>query len=275
MANRGKVLSNRWFRHSVLIGAFFLVAAISFFGIRYLLSPYPKYSDILSNDLHTYGHAPAYVLTNQLNHRVESSNFTGKVQIVTFLFPYCTEYCPLIAAWLVRTGKMLQRENLVDRVQLISFNVDPAHTGPAVLRVFMSQYGWNSNDTHWQYLTGSPRMIRQVVTDGFHISYQQVERKTEQKVDGPHGWNPLANRIKPDYDVKHNDDVVLIGPDGRLRAIIPSAYKVTPQQIITIVRKLLNNQQMHSNAGPLISTLRQSRKISAYNEILALKKALK
>jgi len=42
--------------------------------------------------------APSYTMTNQLGEAVSSSGFAGKIQVVSFLFPYCTTMCPLIAA---------------------------------------------------------------------------------------------------------------------------------------------------------------------------------
>ncbi len=229
-------------RRSAVVAVFALVAGGSALGAWYFTQSLPHLNMAAGRLLPVYGRAPAYVLTDQLGHRVSSSNFTGKVRIVTFLFPYCTEYCPLIAGWLVRTEKMLAHDGLENRVQIVSFNVDPAHTGPPVLRAFMSQYGWNPNDTHWEYLTGAPGTIRRVVTDGYHIGYQQVGRKAgTHTAAGPHAYNPLARRVQPDYDVEHNDDVVLVDPDGRIRAVISSAYKVTPRQIVSMVRKLWNN----------------------------------
>jgi cytochrome oxidase Cu insertion factor (SCO1/SenC/PrrC family) len=229
-------------RRSVVVAVFALAAGGSALGAWYLAQSSPHPNVVAGRLLPVYGRAPAYVLTDQLGRRVSSSNFTGKVQVVTFLFPYCTEYCPLIAGWLVRTEKILARDGLADRVQLVSFNVDPAHTGPPVLRAFMSQYGWNPNDTHWEYLTGAPGTIRRIVTGGYHISYRQVKRKAGQHdATGPHAANPLARQVRPDYDIEHNDDVILIDPRGRIRAVIASAYRLTPRQVVSMVRKLWNN----------------------------------
>ena len=120
--------------------------------------------------LRVYGDAPRYQLTDQLGRSVDSKAFAGRVRVVTFLFPYCTEYCPYIARWMVDTGKLLEREGWGSRVQLVSFNVDAGHSSGVVLRAFMSQYGWSPRDTRWEFLTGTPAAIRHVVTGGYHIS---------------------------------------------------------------------------------------------------------
>ena len=229
-------------RRGVVVVVVALLAGGSALGAWYLTQSSSHLNVVAGRLLPVYGRAPAYILTDQLGRRVSSSNFTGKVQVVTFLFPYSTEYCPLIAQWLVRTEKILARDGLADRVQLVSFNVDPAHADPPVLSAFMRQYGWKPEDTRWEYLTGAPGTIRRIVTGGYHIGYQQVGSKAGiHDAAGPHAYNPLARRAQPDYDVEHNDDVVLVDSDGRIRAVISSAYKITPRQIVSMVRKLWNN----------------------------------
>ena len=64
------------------------------------------------------GKAPRFHgLTNQLGERVDSSRFEGKVQVVTFLFPYCTTYCPLIVAHLAGLESTLKLAGLQDRIR--------------------------------------------------------------------------------------------------------------------------------------------------------------
>ncbi|TAM60246.1 hypothetical protein EPN52_05720 [bacterium] len=90
--------------------------------------------------------SPSCTLSSQVGRRVRSRNFRGKVQIVTFVFPYCTTYCPIIAAHFVRFERALQGAGLADRVQLLAFNVDPGGSGPGQMRAFQREYGWNPRD---------------------------------------------------------------------------------------------------------------------------------
>jgi protein SCO1/2 len=86
------------------------------------------------------GHAPEYTLINQLGHKVSSKSYNGKARVVTFLFPYCNGYCPLIAHNFVSLERVLKTAGIADRVQLIAFNVDPENTGPAQMKTFQMQY---------------------------------------------------------------------------------------------------------------------------------------
>lgn len=200
------------------------------------------------------GTAPEYTLTNQLGTQVHSASFAGKVQVVTFLFPYCTDYCPLIAAHLVSVERALAAAQLAGRVQLVAFNVDPAHTGPKVMAAFMRQYGWNPKDTRWQYLTGRPGQVRQVVTGGFHVDYEQVPealadeqaRKAEKQglySPPPEVENPLAHAADPDYDVTHNDTLILVDGKGRIRRIFSEADRVSDSDLVSAIRELLRERR--------------------------------
>jgi len=196
------------------------------------------------------GTAPEYTLTNQLGAKVNSTTFAGKVQVVSFLFPYCTDYCPLIAAHLVSVERALAAAQLQNRVQLVAFNVDPAHTGPKVMAAFMRQYGWDPENTRWQFLTGDPDRVRDIVTGGFHVDYEQVpEALAESRAEAaekqglysppPEVENALAHAARPDYDVTHNDSLVLVDAQGRIRRIYAEADRVSDSDLVSAIRRLL------------------------------------
>lgn len=201
-----------------------------------------------SKGLSDLGKAPSYRLTNQLGHPVSSRAFSGKVQVVTFLFPYCTTYCPLITAHLIGFEHVLKSAGLQSQVEIVAFNVAPGDTGPAQMRAFLQQYGWNPKDPHWQYLTGTRAQIRRVVSGGFHVAYQRVldAKGTDDTVVTDPGQtpqlsvaNPLAARVKPDYDVSHNDAIEIVGPQGHIRKIYDDADVVSNARLLRDVRRLL------------------------------------
>ncbi len=196
------------------------------------------------------GRVPDYVLTNQLGRQVRSSSFHGKVQVVTFLFPYCTEYCPLIASHLKSAEQALVAAGLAGKVQFVAFNVDPGDTGPKTMAAFLKQYGWDPANPHMQYLTGKPEEIRRVVTGGFHVDYRKVPEslvRRQTRIAEQHDWytpppevrNRLAQEAKPDYDVTHNDALILVDPEGRMRRIYQDADRISNQELVNAVRHLL------------------------------------
>jgi cytochrome oxidase Cu insertion factor (SCO1/SenC/PrrC family) len=193
------------------------------------------------------GRAPDYRMTNQLGETVLSSNLRGKIQLVTFLFPYCTTLCPLITAHLVNLENLGLRANgIEDKVEIVSFDVDPSHTGPLQMRAFLSQYGWNPQDPHWQYLTGPPADVRRVVQNGFGVWYKRVGLASEAQaigsapVEQPEVVNKLAEQAHVDYDIVHNNVLEIVDQQGRLRKIYDNADTVSWTDLLNIVQSLIS-----------------------------------
>jgi protein SCO1 len=191
------------------------------------------------------GRTPAYTLVNQLGERISSRSFRGKVEIVTFLFPYCTTLCPLIAAHLANFENLEARPaGIAKKVAIVSFNLDPAATGPPQMRAFLKQYGWDPEDLAWQYLTGSPAAIRRVVRDGFGVAYQKVPLSSEsgagaRRVVQPEVVNPLAQQAHVRYDIVHDDVIEVVDQKGRIRTIYQNANTVGPGRLLRVVQALL------------------------------------
>ncbi len=225
--------------------ALFFIAAAGFTA-GWLLRPHVPQG----NPLPVQGLVPDYTLTNQLGQAVSSSSFHGKVQVVSFLFTYCRGYCPLIAHNFMTLERVLKASGKADQVQLVTFNVDPEHTGPAQMKAFQQQYGWNPADTHWQYLTGSPEAIRRIVTDGYHVYYKKVRDDDDapDRETGNHGMdsvpepvveNKLADTAGVDYDIAHNDLVAIVDTQGRIRKIFEDADRVSDEQLMNVITQLL------------------------------------
>ena len=204
--------------------------------------------------LPTLGRAPPFRdFRDQLGQPVASAQFAGKLQVVTFLDPYCTSDCPLIALHLVGLENDLRLAKLRHRVQIIAFNVDPWHTGPTQAAAFQREYGWNPADLRWQFLSSTPAATRRVVRQGYHVDYQQVSFAQEaadaamQKAAGdyvpqPRVANALAAKAKPDYDVAHNDMLVLVGTHGHLRWLSADADSISDVHLVNLIRRLLRRR---------------------------------
>lgn len=197
------------------------------------------------------GRAPTFHgFSNQLGQPVASTQFSGKVQVVTFLFPYCTSECPLIALHLVGLENDLRMAGMANRVQILAFNVDPVHTGPRQASAFLREYGWTPTDLRWQFLTGTPAQTARVVRQGYHVDYEQVsfadevadqasERAHGDYVPQPQVANPLATKVNPDYDVAHDNMLVLVGPHGHMRWFSDEADTTSPARLLRRIRSLL------------------------------------
>lgn len=220
-----------------------------------------------------YGPAPTYRLVNQNGRMVSSREFAGKVQVVSFLFPYCTTYCPLIARTLAEVANTVATGPLRDKVQLVTFNVDPAGAGPAVLRRYIAQYGAQPTSPVWQYLTGTPAQIRRTVTGGYHVFFNKISLRYERQqlarqqraaarqaitrhnpqpyTPPPHEPNPLAAHAHVNYDVTHNDYIEIVNQHGTILTVFDQASLLTVNQLLAAVTDVLTGhpiplQQVHT-----------------------------
>jgi protein SCO1 len=189
------------------------------------------------------GEAPQFRgLTNQLGKPVDSSRFAGKVQVVTFLFPYCTTYCPLVAAHLAGLESTLELAGLKEEVEIVAYNVDPEGSGPAQMRAFLEQYGWDPRDRHVEYLTGAPQEIRRIVTRGYHVAYQRDSGEAgggPELNPQPEVVNPLAVQAHVAYDIVHNDALEIVDGKGRIRKVYEQADVVSNARLLRDIRALL------------------------------------
>ena len=231
------------------VSLLFLLLVIGF-GAGYMY----KWKRENSNKLPVLGKVPDYTLTNQLGKKVSSDTFKGKIRVVTFLFPYCNEYCPLIALNLVSLEHLLKEVHLENQVQIIAFNVDPENTGTHQMSEFMQQYGWNPENTRWQFLTGKPEQIRRIVTKAYYVYYKKVSEASEdsvaqkEKEEGtyvptPEVRNDLASKVDPDYDIVHNDALAIVDGKGRIRKIVDDADHLSGEQIFNIIQQLMKTGQ--------------------------------
>jgi len=189
------------------------------------------------------GQAPQFQgLTDQLGQSVDSSRFAGKVQVVTFLFPYCTTYCPLIAAHLAGLESALELAGLQEEVEIVAYNVDPAGSRPEQMRTFVEEYGWNPRDRHLEYLTGTPQKIRRIVTHGYHVAYEKDSGNSgggPALTPQPEVVNPLAARAHAGYDIVHNDALEIVDPQDRIRKVYTQADVVSNQRLLKVIESLL------------------------------------
>lgn len=193
------------------------------------------------------GQAPSYQLTNQLGQTVNSKAFRGKIQIVTFLDPYCSDFCPLIAVHLANFAANFRGSPYRGKLVFVAFNVDPWQTGVPQMRGFLKEFGWNPADPKLQFLTGSVAETMRVVRQGFHVDFERVpsDNSSNAPVLGTPGHlqlvlsNPLADKAKPRYDIIHNDSLEIVDGKGRIRKIFSEADRVDDRQLMQAVDALL------------------------------------
>lgn len=208
--------------------------------------------------LHDFGPAPSLTgFTDQQGRPFDPATLRGKVQVVSFLDPRGTRVSPVIAVNLLTAleSDLHGTGRFGKSVVFVSLNVDPASTDPGTMARFMKQVvGFGqapATPADWPFLTASPQRVAQVVRKGFGVNVQALGARTFQayaanrKAQGTffyaRAWNPLAKQGAP--IVVGNGTIVIVGPQGHIRARIPRAYQVSNVTVEQTIDALLANAQ--------------------------------
>ncbi|MBI5267624.1 MAG: COX15/CtaA family protein [candidate division Zixibacteria bacterium] len=92
-------------------------------------------------------------------------NLKGKISIVDFFFTSCRGPCPVMV---VRFGELYDKYAHSDKVQLVSFTVDPEVDSLARLREYATTH--RVTDNRWLFVRGEGPQIRALCEEGFKVS---------------------------------------------------------------------------------------------------------
>jgi protein SCO1 len=98
---------------------------------------------------------PDYILTNQLDQAVKTTQFKGQALAITFLFTRCPfpTFCPRLANDFAETQqKLLTLQGGPTNWHLLTISIDPEFDQPAVLKAYAEAHHYDS--AHWTFATG-------------------------------------------------------------------------------------------------------------------------
>jgi protein SCO1/2 len=156
--------------------------------------------------------------TDQDGARRRLSEWRGRALGVTFIYTRCPlpNFCPLMDQRFKAVQDMIRADaSLRERIHLLSVTFDPEFDRPPVLAAHARQLGADSSV--WSFLTGEREAVERF-TSQFGVSI----------VRDAAGGNEIV----------HNLRTAVIGPDGRLSAIL-NGNEWTPQQLVAELRKAL------------------------------------
>ena len=134
--------------------------------------------------------APGFTLTDQHGQRLAMSALRGKVVVLEFMDPHCTDICPLVSAEFVAAYHDLGP--LASQVVFAAVNVNPYHATVRDVTLFSDAHQLTSIPD-WHFFTGAVASL-QAVWRGYGIVVQ------------PRG---------PNADVVHTSSVYFIDLQGR------------------------------------------------------------
>jgi cytochrome oxidase Cu insertion factor (SCO1/SenC/PrrC family) len=138
--------------------------------------------------------APGFTLTDQDGHRLSLASLRGKVVVLQFMDPHCTDICPIVSQEYVRAYHELGP--LASKVVFAAVNVNIYHAGVQDMAKFSRAEGLTTIPD-WHFFTGPTPQLRSVWS-GYHIEVQAPN---------------------PNADIVHTSAVYFIDPAGRERYI--------------------------------------------------------
>jgi cytochrome oxidase Cu insertion factor (SCO1/SenC/PrrC family) len=134
--------------------------------------------------------APGFTLTDQAGRTIGLSALRGKVVVLEFMDPHCTDICPIVSQEFVDAYHQLGPA--AGKVAFIAINVNQYHKSVADVAAFSRQEGLNTVPS-WHFFTGSVSALKKVW----------------------HDYNIAVQAPNPDADIIHTSALYFIDPQGR------------------------------------------------------------
>lgn len=164
-----------------------------------------------ASTLDRYGATPNFQLTDQDGKEITLADLKGFIWVVDFVFTRCKGPCPILTARMAQLGDALKGDK---NVKLVSVTVDPDYDTPEVLKEYANKFG--ADLQQWIFLTGPKDKIEAFMVKGM---LQPVIR------------TPNAGLI-------HSTQLVLVDPEGQIRAFQDGSDPQVVAQVLTAIQSL-------------------------------------
>jgi protein SCO1/2 len=133
---------------------------------------------------------PEFSLLDQDMRPVSPRDLRGRIWVVDFIFTGCAGACPVLSDKMSR----LQRETADSRLHFVSFDVDPDHDTPAIVKNYGMKYG--ADFSRWHFLTFPSRAELFSFARALHVTDQKDDRN---------------------FQLLHSDNFILVDGEGKVR----------------------------------------------------------
>jgi cytochrome oxidase Cu insertion factor (SCO1/SenC/PrrC family) len=137
-----------------------------------------------------HGQAPGFTLTDQAGTTMKLSALRGKVVVLEFMDPHCTDICPIVSQEFVDAYHKLGPA--ARNVAFVAINVNQYHASVADMAAYSRQQALNTIPG-WHFFTGPVPALKTAWRD-YHIAVQAPN---------------------PDADIVHTSALYFIDPQGR------------------------------------------------------------
>ncbi len=180
--------------------------------------------------------ATDFTLVDQFGESVSLSQKRGEVVVLTFLYTYCPDICPVVASHLTDIHEQLAKDgDIVKAFSIIAVSVDPERDTVERAHEYSTQYGMLSD---WAYLVGTESELSEI-WDAYYVSPapRQGDEPETDPLDQDGSIDALLDLIGAAYTVDHQAPVYVIDRDGMMRSLFTLPF--SPEDIAADVRSLL------------------------------------
>ena len=104
---------------------------------------------------------PPFVLTDQAHRTVSSAGLVGKLTLLTFLDPVCSDDCPLIANQLAEADRELGP--LAQQIQIVAIDSNPLFSHVSDTAAFTASHHMTSL-ANWHFLSGQSEAVQRLLS---------------------------------------------------------------------------------------------------------------
>ena len=182
--------------------------------------------------------APNFRLTDHFGNSVALDQFSeGRVVLLTFLYTYCPDICPIVAHHVKSVHETLGDD--AGEVSIVVVSVDPERDTVERAREYSEAWGMAAN---WAYLVGSEDELSPVWAAYYVVAAVDEEARVadvpeEWRVERVRGVDALRRDIASRYTVTHQAPVYLIDKQGRVRVL--HTLPIDPADVVADIRALL------------------------------------
>ena len=171
-------------------------------------------------------------MTNQAGQLISLESLQGSVVVLTFLYTYCPDVCPIITTQLRDVQEQLSDDD--GGVEFVAISVDPERDTVEAAWEYLER--WKLEE-RWQYLVGD-RATLEPVWESYFVDPYAEEPESVTPTPEPRGAvEALSAAIAERYLVIHSAPVFLIDREGQRRVVFTSP--LSPEEIVQDVRTLL------------------------------------
>ena len=157
--------------------------------------------------------AASYSLIDENGRPFSDVDLRDKPYVCDFIFTTCGSSCPLMSSKM----SALQPK-MPEKVNFVSFTVDPEHDTPAALKEYAKQY--HADESRWHLLTGTSKQMS-AVAEQMKISAQPATATST---------------------IVHSDRFLLIDGDGNVRGVYDSNDQQSMDKLIADAKYIADSR---------------------------------